>query len=74
MILPTKRRIKTSDGYIQVYPCIDCGNYPDWGTGFLVCTGCNRETDMNIPRGASVRHWNKANKPTPDSDGGEDAR
>ena len=50
-------------GIGKAYPCKDCGVYPQWGAGWLFCSGCNFETTDNDPPGAALRDWNKMMKP-----------
>jgi hypothetical protein len=58
---PRQRKI-SEVGY--VYPCKQCGSYPEWGAGFLVCSGGDHyETVDNSPLGVAVRDWNRENKP-----------
>jgi len=60
-----KKRIRDAGTVITVWPCKRCGRYPVWGTCYLVCPkeiACF-ETCYDDPRGASVREWNRHNKP-----------
>ena len=43
-------------------PCKVCNVRPVWGSGFLVCPVCGKETGYNSPNGKAVREWNKMNK------------
>lgn len=57
----SKQRIQ---GVGNVWPCrCDSETFPVWGSGFLHCPKCDRETGMNDSNGTSVREWNKAMKP-----------
>lgn len=42
--------------------CCDCNIPPEWGSGFLFCPQCKKESEMNKKKGQAVRNWNNINK------------
>lgn len=42
-------------------PCSNCNIKPVWGSGFLVCQVCGKESEYEKYSGCAVRSWNKMN-------------
>jgi hypothetical protein len=55
----TKSDIKSLE---RCVPCIDCKVKPVWGSAFLVCPKCGKESPTNYTKGNAVRNWNRMNK------------